>query len=522
MGATKELQTTFTGINQATGWRLTPGAFTGCNWFVYNETAGIYGLKVDMTSNSANVGINATAPLYQLDVRSADAINSKTVAGFINTLQANGTFSDIRIGRIANFTNQSISLAYFYNSASVAESTGRLRLTAGTDAIYFNGLGRVGIGKLITATSEQLEVGGSVLADNYLKATQGVQTPVVYPVTDVVGIAVKNQTLTTDIINIDTSNNITSILGTTDATTSTTGALVVSGGVGVSKNMYLGNNLNVYGDWSLRKSYADRTLGIRAMSLFTPQTVPQLSTAIGYSPELPMVVALNFSTTTSSYSTDGINWNTMTTPSSQWRDVTWSPELGIFAAVAPSSPYIMTSPDGINWTTQTSPNTNLWNRICWSPELGLFCAIAFNNTINNFVMTSSDGTTWTAQTTPFGTARGVAWSSELATFVVLGQDSIFTSIDGTTWTTGTIPTGTWTSAAWSAELGLFCAVSNSTATDNIATSPDAITWTTRSKADTLGLSEIRWAPELGMFVAIHILASVSDYHYYSPDGINWT
>ena len=74
--------------------------------------------------------------------------------------------------------------------------------------------------------------------------------------------------------------------------------------------------------------------------------------------------------------------------------------------------------------------------------------------------------------------NSVTWSPELSLFVAVAQTSLLstpnelvaTSPDGITWTSRTIPSSAWRSVTWSPELSLFVAVASS-GTNRVATSP---------------------------------------------------
>jgi hypothetical protein len=62
---------------------------------------------------------------------------------------------------------------------------------------------------------------------------------------------------------------------------------------------------------------------------------------------------------------------------------------------------------------------------------------------------------------------------------------VMTSPDGITWTSRTSAAdNNWQSVAWSATLGLFIAVATSGSPNQIMTSPDGINWTTRTAPNT--------------------------------------
>jgi hypothetical protein len=165
--------------------------------------------------------------------------------------------------------------------------------------------------------------------------------------------------------NLDISGSfdfpIAEITSTDDSTSTSSGALVVGGGVGIAKDLYVGGNINSYNDNALiRSSFSNKTLGVQAVSTWTSRT---------------------------------------TTLDSNWYDICWSPELGLLCAVSNStSGYrIMVSTDGINWIIVITQTSNEWTSVCWSPELKLFCIVASGGSFS-YVVTSTDGMQWTERT----------------------------------------------------------------------------------------------------------------------------
>lgn len=121
----------------------------------------------------------------------------------------------------------------------------------------------------------------------------------------------------------------------------------------------------------------------------------------------------------------------------------------------------------------------------------------------------------------------VVWSPELGLFCAVslaaGTSNIMTSPDGVTWTTRTGPTlQPYQSVCWSSYLGLFCAVPSAGGATTIATSPDGITWTGQTNpGTTLAWTRVVWADSLKLFVAVSATSSTSGVMH-SSDGVNWT
>ena len=233
-------------------------------------------------------------------------------------------------------------------------------------------------------------------------------------------------------------------------------------------------------------------------------------------------------------STDGVTWTSRTSAAdNSWRSVTYG--NGLFVAVsADGSPnQVMTSTDGITWTSRTAAANNIWNSVTFGN--GLFVAVAGSGS-NNRVMTSADGITWTSQTsTANNTWRSVTYANGL--FVAVSSfgvgDRIMTSPDGVTWTPRTAPAvKPWTSVTWGGPAGQekFVAVSDGSAigsstTDRVMTSPDGITWTSRTTPSTDDWwSSVRWGGPSGQqrFVAVASSFNTGNRFMTSPDGITWT
>ena len=214
-----------------------------------------------------------------------------------------------------------------------------------------------------------------------------------------------------------------------------------------------------------------------------------------------------------SFYSKGINWTSMTLPSSDtWNSVTYG--NGEFVAVG--SGHVATSPDGINWTLH-SALSNQWTNIMYGN--GLFVASTWSGSTSTDIMTSPDGINWKYRSA----IANLSWTGGMAygngTFVtaaVNGTSStnVMTSPDGVTWTARN---SSITPNAMTYGNGLFVAVSatGSTSTD-VMTSPDGITWTNRVSPLAGGWRGITYGN--GLFV----VTSASSNFMTSPDGINWT
>ncbi|MEO8235611.1 MAG: hypothetical protein ABI549_09380, partial [Flavobacterium sp.] len=96
-------------------------------------------------------------------------------------------------------------------------------------------------------------------------------------------------------------------------------------------------------------------------------------------------------------------------------------------------------------------------------------------------LASTAQSTWTARSS---SAPGSQWRSVIyanGKFVAVGSNIVMTSPDGITWTTRTAAANNnWNSVTYGNSL--FVAVSNSGTGNRVMTSPDGITWTSRTPA----------------------------------------
>ena len=209
---------------------------------------------------------------------------------------------------------------------------------------------------------------------------------------------------------------------------------------------------------------------------------------------------------------DGSTWTARTLPSSQsWNSVAYG--NGVFVAISGShigSNVAATSPDGTAWTARTLPSSSNWRSITFGN--GLFVAVGHGVV----AATSADGITWTARTLPISSN----WSSVTygnGAFVAVGSGtSVATSADGINWTLGTLPffQFSWTSVTFG--NGVFVAVSIFQS-NKAAISADGIIWTPTTLSDSTNWLSVTFGN--GVFVAV---ANSISFQATSPDGITWT
>lgn len=172
---------------------------------------------------------------------------------------------------------------------------------------------------------------------------------------------------------------------------------------------------------------------------------------------------------------------------------------------AGSNGTILTSPDGQTWTARFTGLKTNFDKVAYLN--GNWIAMGGNGSGTN-LLTSPDGTTWTARIAGTGIYNYAAYGAGV--YVVVGATSgnIYSSPNLVTWTNRNPSVCNDIIFA----NGLFVAVGN---IGTCVTSPDGITWTSRSAGSTQ-FNRILYANSL--FVAI----GESGVIFTSPDGATWT
>ena len=238
------------------------------------ETNNVERVRV---SSDGNVGIATITPQKKLDVNAGDigllgtanASNEQfgvqyrepTVNAMLGGIAFNRTATTGAPTDIVFYTNKSNNLSTSFSSANEV-----LRITNS---------GNIGIG--ITNPASPLTVSGLTSTTNLFVSgaatfaqsnptnlsvagvatiatlgVTGVTTTKFLSVTGVATVATLGVTGVTttqflSVTGVSTFAGTTNVTSTTDSTSSSTGALIVSGGIGVSKSVNIGNNLNVSG-----------------------------------------------------------------------------------------------------------------------------------------------------------------------------------------------------------------------------------------------------------------------------------
>lgn len=220
-------------------------------------------------------------------------------------------------------------------------------------------------------------------------------------------------------------------------------------------------------------------------------------------------------------SPDGVTWTTRTSPvgTDTWRDLVYASGLSLLVAAGDGTTKVATSPDGITWTARPSQTVSL-KAIAYSPTLNRLVGVS---AATAQFYTSADGITWAAVTSGITHIyNDITWSPTLGKFLAVTSNFVASSTDGLVWTEVAGPANL-TYVTWSTPLGIFAAVTG-TLSSIVSTSPDGITWTSRT-ISTVGLQgtwqRIAWSNELGMFMATDIPADNTTRALISVDGVNW-
>ena len=205
----------------------------------------------------------------------------------------------------------------------------------------------------------------------------------------------------------------------------------------------------------------------------------------------------------------------------------WTPEAAAFPGafidrltwdgsrfLATAVNQFITSPDASTWTVNTVSAGNLF--------LGAVTRFAGRNVVasaDGAIYTSPDDSSWSTEFAAETTRLwDVTWDG--SQFVGVGTGpAIRTSPDGTNWTTR-LETDPLAAIMLSVTFagGQYVAVGNGlNSQSQVLTSPDAITWTSRSIAiDNLSLVDVAWGD--GTYVAVNKGGTLLT----SPDGVSWT
>lgn len=177
---------------------------------------------------------------------------------------------------------------------------------------------------------------------------------------------------------------------------------------------------------------------------------------------------------------DGATFTQRTTPGNyQQYDITFDGTN--FVIVHLNSTVAATSPDGITWTARTLPSSQGWARMGSGNGYIVVTQDAGGGTaVNNAARSTDHGVTWGAITLPYAD-RWADVCYGAGKFVAVARGTAgrggYSTDNGATWTGFSLPsTQTWYDVTYG--NGFFVAA----ALNDVATSPDGITWTQRTVA----------------------------------------
>lgn len=204
------------------------------------------------------------------------------------------------------------------------------------------------------------------------------------------------------------------------------------------------------------------------------------------------------------------------------------------------NPMVCTSPDGISWTQVTAPNIR--KPMCVIYAAGYWWVGGQSGTgFHCLAKSNDDGATWTSVSNQFFDGSSSAGQIYClgyngSQFVAGGYQgtslrsvTVQTSPDGATWTAQSCPFdkqagqpqgGTFSGVVWSPALGLWVGSGlNQPSAGNrtIISSPDGVTWTTRSAALGASITGDIWDGPNGKFFSVggSIIQT-------STDGVSWS
>ncbi len=207
-------------------------------------------------------------------------------------------------------------------------------------------------------------------------------------------------------------------------------------------------------------------------------------------------VAVGYNTNKVFYSTNGVNWNTVTVDfTREWASIAYG--NGVFIIIAWNTSKYMRSTDGVNWTYHDFPSVRFYHDIEFGD--GKFVVVGHGGYSSWYY--SEDGLTWSTMTIGLSGNTYHKLKYDAGRFVVTqyaNNDQIGTSTDGINWTSITLPISvngqglTYGNGYWVI----------ATADKKILKSTDLASWSyITNPASTSNFAEIAYGD--GKFVAIY-------------------
>ena len=348
----------------------------------------------------------------------------KVVTGPTGTLDFSprytGEINNVRIGAITPGAAEFTALA----------AVGPVRFVSGVASTNYKSgsvviSGGVGIGgSLNTSTSFTSSISGlNILNGSLSSATSTIAATNKFQisVSDTAAFTVKNGG-GTSVFNIDTTNSVTSVLSSTASTNTSTGALIVTGSVGVGGTVNA-NSVVTYNKLQ-NQSFSGSAVGATdGRSANTGALIGH--DKISYGNGL-FVTNSSWGAYNAAYSTDGTSWTASSLPVNQGYPVNFYGN-GYFVLAASGATNVLYSANGTSWSQVSIGNT--FNRTDGAYGNGKYVIVGTGQTYNY----SSNLTTWTSGTLPLTGDWRIAYGN--GTFVALGYGTrqIIYSYDGIYW-----------------------------------------------------------------------------------------
>lgn len=178
----------------------------------------------------------------------------------------------------------------------------------------------------------------------------------------------------------------------------------------------------------------------------------------------------------------------------------FSPASGLYVCCVDDAD-IYVSTNLTSWTAVTMPGANWWPGGLTKLG-GNYVAPSSGGADPERAATSTDGLTWTGRTTPAQT-DDYGWyyaAHNGSRIVVVGNDeaasphqsSMYSDNNGVTWTMGSLTGKNYDFVTWVSSLGLFIALDPAAVSNNIATSSNGSTWTSRTTPASLTCRQLAW------------------------------
>jgi hypothetical protein len=499
------------GLLQGAGGLTLTGAIA-----VNNNSSNTIGLNTGTSTGQITLG-GGSAPLV-IDSTNFDVSSAGALSG-ITTIATSSTINSQTISNAASFTG-TVTVATGYQIGGGAASGN-----------YLRGNGTNFVSSAILAAD--IPAGSA----NYIQNQSSLQTTSNFHIsgTGTADTSFSTPTITTasgdltidptgnTIINGSVSTNASAALNVQNSSAASILFARNDGNVGINSTApqarleVVGNIVSAGTEWTARTTPADNQWF-----------------AVTYGNGMFVSIAGSGTNNRVMTSQDGVNWTTRTSAADNgWHGITYG--NGLFVAVAGSGTgtRVMTSPDGITWTLRASAADNQWRSVAYGN--GLFVAVS-NDGTGNRVMTSPDGIIWTSRVSAVdngweGLTYGPANTSTGGLFVAVAPSGtanrVMTSPDGTTWTAQSTSgfDNAWFQVTYG--NGLFVAVAcgvndtvcDTTAGNRVMTSPDGVTWTTRTTPADIAWASIAYGN--GLFVAVASSSGSGNKVMTSVDGINW-